>query len=288
VATIITVAPTGPIASKADNPSVPTQPDEIADAVAAAYAEGAAIAHLHFRDRADRPTADLDVARRTVALIKERCPILIQLSTGVGLDVPYEQRAALVELQPEMATLNPCSMSFGAGEFRNPPAGVEALARRMRELGIKPELEIYDSGHLDACLRLRDKALLEEPLQFSLVLGVAGGMAATAANLFTMHSRLPVNSIWQVITIGRENLPLTAIGLALGGNARAGLEDTLYLRKGELATGSSPLVRRVADLIIALDGHLATVPEARERIFTRHWNRSFERPTDKVLKDVIM
>jgi uncharacterized protein (DUF849 family) len=100
MATIITVAPTGPIASMADNPDLPTQPDEIADAVVAAHAEGAAVAHLHFRDGEDRPTADPDVARRTVALIKERCPIVIQLSTGVGLDVPYEERAALVELRP--------------------------------------------------------------------------------------------------------------------------------------------------------------------------------------------
>jgi uncharacterized protein (DUF849 family) len=165
-----------------------------------------------------------------------------------------------------MATLNPCSMSFGAGEFRNPPAAVEALARRMLELGIKPELEVYDSGHLDACLRLRDKGLLAEPLQFSLVLGVVGGMAAIPANLFAMYSRLPADAIWQVIAIGRANLPLTAAGLALGGNARAGLEDTLYLRKGELAPGSSPLVRRVAQLITAMDGQVATVAEARQQL----------------------
>lgn len=263
---IITVAPTGPIASKADNPHLPTQPDEIAAAVADAYARGAAVAHLHFRDRDDRPTADLDTARVTVGLIKERCPILIQLSTGVGLNVPFAERAALVELQPEMATLNPCSMTFGSGEFLNPPAAVEALAARMQELGIKPELEIYDTGHLDACLRLRDKGLLNEPLQFSLVLGVAGGMAASPANLLMMKERLPEDSIWQVIAIGRRNLQLTALGLAMGGNARAGLEDTLYLRRGELARGSAPLVQRAVDLVHALDGHVDSVEEAHHRL----------------------
>jgi 3-keto-5-aminohexanoate cleavage enzyme len=259
---IITVATTGPIAAKADNPALPTQPEEIAAAVFDAYQAGAAVAHIHLRDEQDRPTADLDIARRTMDLISERCPILIQLSTGVGLSVPFEAREELVELRPRMATLNPCSMSFGAGEFRNPPERVERLAGRMRELEVKPELEIYDTGHLDACLRLLDRGLLAEPLQFSIVLGVRGGMAATPQNLMTMVDRLPEGAVWQVIAIGRANLQLTAVGLALGGNARAGLEDTLYLRKGELARGNTPLVRRAVDLARALDRPVADVDEA--------------------------
>ncbi|MFC4942629.1 3-keto-5-aminohexanoate cleavage protein [Pseudonocardia sp. GCM10023141] len=264
---VITVAPTGPIASKADNPHLPTQPVEIADAVAEAHAAGAAVAHIHLRDHQHRPTADLAIGRRTMDLIAERCPILVQLSTGVGLDVPFAERAALIELRPRMATLNPCSMSFGSGEFRNPPADVRRLAARMAELGVKPELEIYDTGHLDACLRLRDEGLLDaEPLQFSLVLGVAGGMAATPENLLAMVRRLPENAVWQVIAIGRRNLELTAIGLALGGNARAGLEDTLYVRKGELSPGSLPLVERTVGLAGALDLGIAGVEETAARL----------------------
>ena len=259
---VITVAPTGPIASKADNPALPTQPQEIAEAVHQAYLAGASVAHIHLRDAGDRPTADLDIARRTMDLIAERCPILIQLSTGVGLAVPFEERAALVELRPRMATLNPCTMTFGSGEFRNPPDEVARLARRMQELGVKPELEIYDTGHLDACLRLRDAGLLGDwPLQFSLVLGVAGGMAATPDNLLTMVRRLPPDCVWQVIAIGRANLELTAIGLALGGNARAGLEDALYLLKGELSPGNQPLVQRTVNLAAALDRPTASVEE---------------------------
>jgi 3-keto-5-aminohexanoate cleavage enzyme len=262
VSAVITVAPTGPIASKADNPSLPTQPEEIAEAVHQAYLAGASVAHVHLRDASDRPTADLAIARTTMDLIAERCPILIQLSTGVGLGVPYAERAALVELRPQMATLNPCSMSFGAGEFRNPPADVARLANRMQELGIKPELEIYDTGHLEACLRLRDEGLLtDEPLQFSIVLGVRGGMAATADNLITVVRRLPPGAVWQVIAIGRANLELTAIGLALGGNARAGLEDTLYLRKGELSAGNRQLVERAVSLATALARPAASVEE---------------------------
>ena len=259
---VITVAPTGPIASKADNPELPTQPEEIAEAVHQAYLAGASVAHIHLRDRRDQPTADLDIARRTMDLIADRCPILIQLSTGVGLAVPFTEREALVELRPGMATLNPCTMTFGSGEFRNPPADVARLAQRMAELGVKPELEIYDTGHLDACLRMRDAGLLtDDPLQFSIVLGVKGGMAATADNLIAMARRLPAGCVWQVIAVGRANLELTAIGLALGGNARAGLEDTLHLRKGELSPGNLPLVRRAVELASALDRPAASVQE---------------------------
>lgn len=259
---VITVAPTGPIATKADNPALPTSPEEIATAVEQAYHAGAAVAHIHLRDENERPTADPNIARRAMDLIGERCPILIQLSTGVGLTVPFEQREQLVELRPRMATLNPCSMSFGAGEFRNPPQAVRRLAARMRELDIKPELEIYDTGHLEACLRLWAEDLLAEPLQFSIVLGVRGGMAATADNLLTMVRRLPPGAIWQVIAIGKANMELTAMGLALGGNAGVGLEDTLYLRKGELAPSNLALVSRTIRLAEALDLPIASVEEA--------------------------
>lgn len=263
---VITVAPTGPIATTADNPDLPTQPHEIADAVHEAYLAGASVAHLHFRDEQQRPTADLGIARRTMELIQQRCPILIQVSTGVGLSVPYEEREKLVELKPRMATLNPCSMSFGDSEFRNPPLGVRRLAGRMRELGVKPELEIYDTGHLDACLQLLKEGLLAEPLQFSIVLGVRGGMAATPQNLMMMVERLPKGAIWQVIAIGRANLQLTAIGLALGGNARAGLEDTLHLGKGNLAKGNVPLVERAVALARHLDTAVASVEEAEKTL----------------------
>ncbi|WPB94294.1 BKACE family enzyme [Streptomyces malaysiensis] len=258
---VITVATTGPIATTVSNPAIPTTPEQIAGAVADAYEAGASIAHVHLRDEHERPTADLGVARRTIDLIAERCPILIQLSTGVGLSVPFVDREKLVELRPRMATLNPCTMTFANGEFRNPPQDVRRLAARMQELGVKAELEIYDTGHLEECLRLRDEGLLPEPLQFSIVLGVRGGMAATPENLVSMAGRLPAGSIWQVIAVGRRNLELTAMGLALGGNARAGMEDTLYLRKGELAPSNRALVERATALAVALDRKIASVEE---------------------------
>jgi len=165
-----------------------------------------------------------------------------------------------------MATLNVCSMSFGEGEFRNPPDGVRRLAARMRELGVKPELELYDSGHLDVALALRDEGLLAEPLQLSLVLGVRGGMTATAENLLALVRRLPPDAAWQVIGIGRANLAMTAIGLALGGNARTGMEDTLLLRRGVPAADNAQLVARLAEVARSLEREPASVDEARERL----------------------
>jgi len=129
-------------------------PQEIADSAREAHEAGAAVVHVHLRDEEGLPTADLGVAKETLALIQESCPALVQLSTGVGLGVPFEEREVLVEARPRMASLNPCSMSFGSGEFLNPPSGVRRLAARMQELGVKPELEIYDTGHLEAALLL--------------------------------------------------------------------------------------------------------------------------------------
>ncbi len=263
---LITAAPTGPIATKADNPNLPTTPEEIAAAATAAYQAGAAVVHVHLRDADERPTADLGIAERAMELIRQQSPILIQLSTGVGLDVPFSDREKLVELRPRMATLNPCSMSFGMGEFLNPPLGVRRLAARMRELGVKPELEIYDMGHIPACLSLLEEGLLAEPLQFSIVMGVKGGMAATIDNLIHAVRMLPPGAIWQGIAIGRANLDLTAVAVAMGGNARTGMEDTIYLRKGELAPSNEVLVSRLANAVTALDRQIASVPEAEQML----------------------
>jgi 3-keto-5-aminohexanoate cleavage enzyme len=245
---ILTAALTGPVAMRSDHPNLPTTPRQIADAAAEAHAAGAAIVHLHVRDEQGRPTADLEIAARTVSLVGDACDALIQLSTGVGLDVPFEQRAALVELRPRMASLNVCSMSFGTGEFRNPPADVRRLAHRMRELGVKPELEIYDTGHLYAALALAEEGLLEPPLQFSIVLGVRGGMAATATNLVHIAGLLPAGAVWQIVAVGRSHVPLLTLAIALGANARTGLEDTLMIDPGIRAPDNASLVRRAVQV----------------------------------------
>jgi uncharacterized protein (DUF849 family) len=264
---VITAALTGPIASKDDNPYLPTTPEEIAAAARAAYEAGAAVVHVHVRDEQGRPTANVEIARRTLGLIEESCPALVQLSTGVGLDVPFAEREKLVEAQPRMASLNPCSMSFGTGEFRNPPDGVRRLASRMRELGVKPELEIYDTGHLEVALALAEEGLLQKPLQFSVVMGIRGGMPATPAALVQLVERLPEGAIWQAIAIGRWNLPMTAIGLAMGGNARTGMEDSLLLRRGVAVESNAQLVERLVGVARSLEREVAGVEEV-ERLLS--------------------
>lgn len=262
---IITAALTGPIATKKDNPALPTTPAEIAESALAAYEAGAAIVHVHLRDADGLPTADLDVARTTVAAIRDACPhVIIQLSTGAGLEVPYEDRMRIVEARPAMATLNTCTMTFGTGEFRNPPLQMRRLAARMLELGVKPELEVYDTGHLDMALALLDEGLLAEPLQVSFVMGVRGGMSADPSLLSHLVDRLPLGTNWQVIGVGRANLPMTTIGLAMGGNARTGLEDTLVLEKGRPAAGNAELVERLVGVARMLQLEPASPAQAEK------------------------
>jgi len=265
-AAVLTAALTGPIATKADNAALPTTPEEIAAEARAAWEAGASVVHIHLRDADGRPTGDLQIARRVVELIQEACPALIQLSTGVGLGVPFDDRERLVETRPAMATLNVCSMTFGESEFHNPPDRVRRLAARMRELGVKPELELYDLGHVEMALALHAEGVLEEPLQFSLVLGVRGGMPADVDSITHMVRRLPADAVWQVIGVGRSNLAMTAIGLAMGGNARTGMEDTLMVRRGEPAQGNRQLVERLAQVAQALDRPCADVAETRRML----------------------
>jgi uncharacterized protein (DUF849 family) len=140
----------------------------------------------------------------------------------------------------------------------------------MGELGVKPELEVYDTGHLDVALDLLAEGLLVEPLQFSIVMGVRGGMAATPENLLGLVNRMPAGSVWQVIAIGRSNLAMTAMGLALGANARTGMEDTLLMRRGEPAHSNAELVERLAGVATALERPIMTPAQAAAALGLQH------------------
>jgi len=263
---IITAALTGPMATKADNPALPGSPEEIAASARGAFDAGAAVVHIHLRDDQGQRTADLDIARRTVELVREACPAIIQLSTGVGLEFEYEDRMKLIEVRPAMATLNPCTMTFGQGEFRNPPKEMMQLAERMLELGVKPELEVYDTGHLGVALELLKKGLLAEPLQISFVMGVRGGMAGDPALLAYLVRELPPGASWQVIGVAKANRPMTTMGLAMGGNARTGLEDTLLLEPGRPAASNAELVEQLVGVVRSLNRQPASVAEVVERL----------------------
>jgi len=260
---IITASLTGPAATSKDTPAMPRNPEEIAEAAKDAYEAGAAVLHIHLRDNDDF-TADLDVAKRTVELVREKCGGIVQLSTGGGME--YEVRMKLVEAKPAMATLNPATMTVGDNEFRNPPKLMYKLAERMLELGIKPEIEIYDTGHIPLMLDLLKKGLVTEPLQVSFIMGMKGGMPADPMLLSYCVRELPPNTSWQVIAIAKANLPLTTIGLAMGGNARVGLEDTIYVRPKELATSNAQLVEQLVGVARSMNLQPATVDEVVERL----------------------
>jgi 3-keto-5-aminohexanoate cleavage enzyme len=269
---VVTVAPTGPLTTREQHPGVPLTPVEIGVAVAEAAEAGAAVAHIHARDEDGRPTADPAVYAAIAAEIRARCDIVVQASTGVGLTVPCEERIEILrgdEVDVTMATLNPASMTFGTGTFSNPPWFVEALARRMLERGIRPELEVYDFGHVGLCLDLVDRGLVPEPLQFSFVMGVRGGMPGDPALLPVLRSMLPAGAIWQAIGIGRAQLPLALAALALGGNVRVGLEDNVYIRRGELAESNAQFVRRAVAMVQAAGRAVATPDDVRERLEVR-------------------
>jgi 3-keto-5-aminohexanoate cleavage enzyme len=266
---VVTVAPTGPLTTREQHPGVPLSPKEIGIAVAEAAEAGAAVAHVHARDDEGMPTADPQVYAAIVAEIRDRCDIVVQASTGVGLAVPPPERAQIVAsgaVDVSMATLNPASMTFGTGTFANPPEFVEDLAQTMLDRGIHPELEVYDFGHVGLCLDLVRRGLVHEPLQFSFVMGVRGGMPGDPALLPQLRAMLPAGTMWQAIGIGRAQLPLSFAALALGGNVRVGYEDNVYFRKGELAESNAQFVRRAVELVHAAGREVATPDWLRERL----------------------
>jgi 3-keto-5-aminohexanoate cleavage enzyme len=266
---IITVAPTGPLTTRENHPGLPVTPQQIGEAVAEAAAAGAAVAHVHARGPDERPTADPEVYAEIAREIRSRCDIVVQASTGVGLDVSCEDRVEIIasdRVEVKMATLNPASMTFGQGTFSNPPWFVEQLAQLMQARGIRPELEVYDFGHVPLCLDLVKRRLVEGPLQFSFVMGVRGGMPGDPALLPTLISMLPEGAIWQAIGIGRAQLPLSFAALALGGNLRVGYEDNVYFHRGELAQSNAQFVTRAVQLVHAAGREVATADQVRERL----------------------
>jgi 3-keto-5-aminohexanoate cleavage enzyme len=266
---IITVAPTGPLTSRSEHPGVPLTPTEIGIAVAEAADAGAAVAHIHARDDEGRPTADPDIYRAIITEIEARCDVVVQASTGVGLDVSQGERLSIItdgELQVPMATLNPASMTFARATFQNEPWFVESLADALRVRGITPELEVYDFGHVSICLELLAKGLVKAPPRLSFVMGVRGGMPGDPALLPALIAMLPADSTWQTIGIGRAQLPLTLASVALGGHIRVGLEDNVYWRRGQLADSNAQLVQRAAEIIKVSGRPLASADDVRAQL----------------------
>jgi 3-keto-5-aminohexanoate cleavage enzyme len=261
---VITVAPTGAEVTRDDNPNVPYTPEEIAEEVGRSAGEGASVVHIHARTDDGRPTTDPDVLRRIRDLIRERSDIVIGMSTGAEVGMSHEERIRVLDAGPEIASLNTGSMNFGDELFDNPPDLIEALAKRMAADGVRPELEIYDLGMLGAVAGLLDRGLVAEPPLYNFVLGVPGGIHASAENLLALLHNRPRPGPWTVTGVGRHQLPLSTIACAMGGHMRVGFEDNVYYRRGELATSNAQLVARARRIAEELGRPVATPAQARE------------------------
>lgn len=261
---MITAAVCGAEVFRDQNPHVPYTPEELAAEAIRCHAAGATMVHLHVREDDGRPSQRADLFERTMRTIREACPILVQFSTGGAVGMPVEERADAVRLRPDMATLTTGSVNFGDDVFLNPPPVFQAIAKRIREFGVRPEVECFDTGMVDAALRLAKEGLLDLPAHFDFVLGMPGGMGGTERHLDFIRSLIPDGCTWSVAGIGRFEMPLARHAIQVGGHVRVGLEDNLYVSKGVLAKGSYELVEVVAQMARDLGRPLATVDQARE------------------------
>jgi len=261
---IVTAAVVGAEVTRAQSPAVPYTPGEIAAAAVAAWKAGAAVVHLHARWPDGRPSQEAAHFREIVDRIRAAgSDVVVQCSTGGAVGMPVEERLGSLVDGAEMGTLNLGTMNFGDEVFQNARPDIVRIAARLRERGLVPECEVYDAGMLDTLRWLLEKGHLAGPYQVQFVLGVPGGMAANERNLRFLVEGLPERVHWSVAGVGRHQLPMAELALALGGHVRVGLEDNLYVSKGVLARGSDELVERAAALAAAAGRALATPTEAR-------------------------
>jgi 3-keto-5-aminohexanoate cleavage enzyme len=260
---IISAAICGGEHTRAATPHLPQTPQEIADSAYGAYQAGAAIAHVHVWDEHGRPTQDLDLYREVYRLLGARCDMIVNVTTGPGGQPPEDERLAPLALEPELASFDAGSLNFGDYVFLNSPQFLRRLAERMAQAGTKPELEIFDLGMIGNCRALAEEGLLPEPLHFQFVLGVPGGAPATAHTLLHLVDALPAGATWSATGIGRWSVRTVLLAMALGGHIRVGLEDSIYYRRGELATSNAQLVARVARIAAEAGRPLASTAETR-------------------------
>ena len=267
---IITVAQTGALVTKKMNPNLPEQPDEIAQSAYACYNEGAAICHIHGRDKQGQNTSDIEVFKAIHKAIRDKCNIIIQDSTGGGPNLTQEERINCLYAGPEMASLNMGSMMRISGQYAgvpwsNMPHEIETYVTRMKELGIKPEMEVYSHAMFRDVNDVIKKGLIDKPYYVNIVLGMQyqGACDATPKTFLSMIDFLPEDTVFNCTAVGSAQLPLTAMAMLLGGCVRVGLEDNIYYAKGELATNSQ-LVARTVRIARELGKEPATPDEARQ------------------------
>jgi uncharacterized protein (DUF849 family) len=281
---ILTCAISGVVANRDQCPAIPYTPEEYGAEAKRAVDEGCSMIHIHARSHDGSPSFEVDDFRAiTEAILGEVGDVVINYSTG-AVGVPTEKRIAyLRELRPDVAALNMGSMNYAKYSskrkdfvfkmvFENSFDTIVEFLTAMNELGIRPEHECFDSGHVASLDPLLDMGLLSEPLQIECVMGVTGGIRPTPKNLVHMADQIPggaeSRNNWGVIGISREQWRLVAAAAALGGNVRVGLEDNFYLPDGEMARSNGELIAKAREILESIGRRPATVEEARELLGT--------------------
>jgi uncharacterized protein (DUF849 family) len=270
---IITCAMSGAVTTRAQCPAIPYTLEDYAMEAKRAYDAGAAVVHIHARDDDGTPTYSSERFKAIGDAIRKVCPIILNFSTGT-IDPETKKADHVKAYKPEIGALNMGSMNYAKYNpkrkswvfnfvFENRFDDIQYLITMMNEAGVKPELECFDTGHVHSVEPLIDMGLLKGNLDFSLIMGVVGGIKATARHLAFQAENLPPGSTWKVVGISRDQWMLCAAALSLGGNVRVGLEDNFYLPNGEMAKSNGELVEKVAQMARDTGRTIATPDEAR-------------------------
>ena len=280
--TILTVAVTGNLTTLQQHPGLPCTPEQIANAALESAKAGAAVAHIHVRYPDGRPSMELAHYRETVERIRDKnSDLIINLTTGPGgrfipskddpkiagpgstLMHPLKRVEHIVELKPDIATLDLNTMWFGTGAVLNTPENITVMANAMQEAGSKPELEVFDSGDIQLAHVLLEQGVLKRPPLFQIVMGVRYGFISTPQTLMYAHSLLPKDAMWAAFSVGRWEFPMLATTWFIGGHVRVGMEDNVFISRGKLTPSNAALCEKAARILDDLGGELATPKEAR-------------------------
>lgn len=264
---IITVGITGSRITRQQTPYIPITPQEIAQSGVEAWRAGASILHIHVRDpKTGLGTQDYSLFKEVVDRIRSETDAILCLTTsGIpGRNLEFPERLVPLSFKPELVSFDAGSINMRENVFLNPPEFLEMLAKETLTKAIKPELEVFEVGMAQTCLRYMEKGLLKPPLHFQFVLGIVGGMPATPKSLLHLYEIIPEGSTWSVIGIGPGQLPMAMIAMAMGGHVRVGLEDNIYYSKGVLARSNAQLVERVVRIAKEFGREVATPSDARK------------------------
>ncbi len=271
---VITAALTGVLATRDQCPAIPYTPAEIAEEAKRAADAGAAIVHIHARTPEGGPDWSVETFAAILSEVRAKTDVIVNFSTG-AVGIPAEQRIAHIrELRPEIGALNMGSMNYAIYSakkkafyhdhvFANPFRDIQLFLEAMNSAGVRPELECFDTGHIANTAPLIDMGVLRPPYQFSLIMGVLGGIPGTTRHLVNQVDTLPENSHWQVIGIGLNQWTLVAAAVTMGGNVRVGLEDNFYVEEGKMAKSNGELVEKASRIARDLGRPIATVAETR-------------------------